>query len=133
MKIIISAAIVLLASGHADARKRTPNPPDGRVLAVRKVYVTGRKRHQVEWARKHLGRFTCLQPVPEISQADGILDLEPVAAPPPVDYGDGPTGVVTCRSRNTGTTSAVACSDATGATEKIRCRTAANGESTCTS
>lgn len=133
MKVLILLALMLLTPGHSEARKRESTPPDARIIAIRKVYLTGRKRHQVAWARKHLGHFTCLQPVPNADQADGILDLEPVAAPPPVEYAGAPTGVITCRSRSAGTNSFVACSDANGATEKIRCQTARNGESTCAS
>jgi hypothetical protein len=133
MKVIGSAALMILAPVLVQARKRARTPPDARILAVRKVYLTGRKRHQVAWARKHLGHFTCIQPVPNVDQADGILDLEPVAAPPPVEYAAAPTGVITCRSRSAGTTSSIACSDANGATEKIHSQTARDGESICTS
>lgn len=133
MKVILSAALMLFAPGHLQARKAASTPPDAGIVAVRRVYVTGRKRHQLAWARKHLGHFTCLRPVSSIDQADGILDLEPVAAPPQEEYAGAPTGAVTCRSRSGGTTSTVACSDVNGATEKIRCHTTGDGETTCTS
>lgn len=133
MRFVIAVALMLLAPGLVQARKRESTTPDARVVAVRRVYLTGRKRHQVGWARKRLGRFTCLQPVPSVDQADGILDLEPVATPPPEEYAGAPTGVVTCRSRSGGRGSTVACSDVSGATEKIHCQTVGNGETTCTS
>jgi hypothetical protein len=116
MKVIFSVALILLAPVHVRARKRASIPADARVVAVRKVYVTGRKRHEVRWARKHLGHYTCLHPVSIVDQADGILDLEPVDASPPVEYAGGPTGVITCRSRNAGSSSS-----------------ARDGETTCTS
>jgi len=136
-KLILT--LVLCACGAAagaPAQQGNPPPTPGnniQLTAIRKVYVTGAKKREVNSARKHLGRFTCLKPVKTPAEADAILDLEPVEAPPLADAATGPTGVVTCVSRSGGNTSDVSCSDVSGQTDKIVCRSAADGQVTCRS
>ena len=95
LKCFALAAVLLapLASALGQTEKAGPE-----LTAIRKVYVTGTKKHEIGWARKHLARHSCLRPTDNIQEADAILDLEPVKYHPAAALADDPDGPVTCRS-----------------------------------
>lgn len=130
--LTLCAAIMIPPGVHAKHEK-APQAASPETAAIRKVFVTGMKKHGVSWARKRLGCFTCVESVNTIEEADAILDLEPVEPPASVEIANDPTGVVTCRSRSGPESSEVSCSDSDGATEKVVCHTTATGDTTCRS
>jgi hypothetical protein len=135
-RVVTALFLCLCGAGTGTVRgQKTSTPASVNVglAKIREVYVTGAKKHEVSWARKRLGRFTCLEPVKTPAEADAILDLEPVEAAPLADVATGPTGVVTCVSHSGANRSVVACSDLSGQTDKIVCRSAASGDVSCRS
>jgi len=137
MKSILLSILILTASAAcAQEAPVIPEPPpkgaNPTMIAIRKVYISGSKKHEVRWAKKRLSRFTCLTPVDSVEQADAILDLEPIDYRPPTEMERDPSGAVVCRDKTTASDSKLTCSDFTGSGTRVHCRTGANGDTTCT-
>ena len=101
------------------------------LIKIREVYITGSQKSSIGWAKKRLNRYTCLEPVTNLEEADAILRLEKVQYRPAAEIPQDLSGAIRCTERTSGPNSKLTCADSTGAGTRIRCQTKPNGDTTC--